>query len=177
MLSSAIKFVSGGVINRTYDVQSSSSFTAGPWKVFNATRKPSKVTAQRATRVSVFVFDKRDLEQRDSSNGRAFKINYDYIYNRLRKEVNLLSKLRHPSVLEIVEPIEENRASLMFVTEYVVGTLRLPELDELEVQKGLMQLAKGLHFLHDSAKLVHSNLVPESVFINQKVSHKLEYIK
>lgn len=45
------------------------------------------------------------------------------------------------------------------------------ELDEVEIQKGLSQLAKGLQFLHESAKLVHGNLTPDSVIINAKVSH------
>jgi len=47
------------------------------------------------------------------------------------------------------------------------------ELDELEVQKGLLQVAKGLEFLHDSAKLVHGNLTPEAIFINAKSDWKI----
>lgn len=43
------------------------------------------------------------------------------------------------------------------------------ELDEVEVQKGLSQLGKGLQFLHESAKLVHGNLTPDAVIINAKV--------
>ena len=43
------------------------------------------------------------------------------------------------------------------------------EIDELEIQKGLLQIAKGLEFLHESAGLVHGNFGPESVFINAKV--------
>lgn len=44
------------------------------------------------------------------------------------------------------------------------------ELDEVEIQKGLSQVAKGLQFLHDSAKLVHGNLHDEAVVINAKVN-------
>jgi serine/threonine protein kinase len=47
------------------------------------------------------------------------------------------------------------------------------ELDEVEIQKGLSQLAKGLQFLHDSAKLVHGNLTPDSVIINAKGDWKV----
>lgn len=43
------------------------------------------------------------------------------------------------------------------------------ELDEVEIQKGMSQLGKGLQFLHESAKLVHGNLTPEAVLINDKV--------
>lgn len=43
------------------------------------------------------------------------------------------------------------------------------ELDEVEIQKGLSQIGKGLQFLHESAKLVHSNLTPDAIIINAKV--------
>ncbi|KWU45604.1 hypothetical protein RHOSPDRAFT_10912, partial [Rhodotorula sp. JG-1b] len=47
------------------------------------------------------------------------------------------------------------------------------ELDEVEIQKGMSQLGKGLQFLHESAKLVHGNLTPEAVIINAKGDWKL----
>ena len=47
------------------------------------------------------------------------------------------------------------------------------ELDELEIQKGLLQVAKGLEFLHESAGLVHGNLTPDAVYINAKSDWKL----
>lgn len=43
------------------------------------------------------------------------------------------------------------------------------EIDELEIQKGLLQVGKGLEFLHESAGLVHGNLTPEAIFVNAKV--------
>lgn len=43
------------------------------------------------------------------------------------------------------------------------------ELDEIEIQKGLLQIGKALQFLHESAKLVHSNLTPDAIVINAKV--------
>ena len=44
------------------------------------------------------------------------------------------------------------------------------EIDELEIQKGLLQVSKALEFLHENAGLVHGNLTPESILINAKVS-------
>jgi len=43
------------------------------------------------------------------------------------------------------------------------------EIDELEIQKGLLQVGKGLEFLHESAGLVHGNLTPDAIFVNAKV--------
>ena len=47
------------------------------------------------------------------------------------------------------------------------------ELDALEIQKGLLQVAQGLEFLHESAGLVHGNLTPEAIFVNAKSDWKI----
>jgi SCY1-like protein 2 len=98
---------------------------------------------------------------------------------------------------EMVEPLEETRSELIFATEPILSSLDMSiprgshhtppvELDEIEVsdgtlaislsmfivtqiQKGILQLCKGLSFLHSSAKLIHSNLKPECVIINEAV--------
>lgn len=100
----------------------------------------------------------------------------------------------------MVEPLEETRNELIFATEPVLSSLDLSipgsgrqaslvELDEVEVnyqflwnyqesysrswsqiQKGILQICKGLSFLHSSAQLIHSNICPESVVINGAVS-------
>lgn len=66
-------------------------------------------------------------------------------------------------------------------SRYVVeedGTRRRRELeiDELEIQKGLLQVAKGLDFLHESAGLVHANLTPEAIFVNAKVGSQVFFV-
>ncbi|CAG8686444.1 5926_t:CDS:2, partial [Scutellospora calospora] len=40
-------------------------------------------------------------------------------------------------------------------------------------QKGLLQVGKGLQFCHNDAKIVHSNLVPEAIFVNVKGDWKI----
>ncbi|KAI4528376.1 kinase-like protein [Schizophyllum commune Loenen D] len=92
-------------------------------------------------------------------------------------QASALSRLRHPSILEMVEPLEETRSELTFATEPIICALEsaipgagrhasLVELDEIEIQKGVLQICKGLSFLHSSAKLIHSNINPESIIIN-----------
>jgi SCY1-like protein 2 len=58
-----------------------------------------------------------------------------------------------------------------YVTEDPEGGRRRRELeiDELEIQKGLLQISKALEFLHENAGLVHGNLTPDAVFVNAKV--------
>jgi SCY1-like protein 2 len=42
-----------------------------------------------------------------------------------------------------------------------------------QIQKGVLQLSKGLAFLHQSAKLVHTNITPYTVLINLSGDWKL----
>lgn len=46
------------------------------------------------------------------------------------------------------------------------------EVDELEIQKGLLQVGKGLQFMND-AKVVHHNLTPDAIFVNAKGDWKI----
>ncbi|KAI7904796.1 kinase-like domain-containing protein, partial [Cokeromyces recurvatus] len=99
-----------------------------------------------------------------------------------------LARLRHPSILEVVEPLGESRSSIVFVTEPLIGCLThliksdehyssdsqvsVLELDELEIQKGLLQVGKGLQFLND-VKVVHHNLTTDAIFVNAKGDWKI----
>lgn len=206
MFSSALKSFTSN-IGSNYIISGQPSSTSGAWKIFDAKRK------QTGKAASVFVFDKKALEPQGAGfGGRAgsssLKRAHDEVLDRLKKEVSSLARLRHPSILELAEPVEETRnGGLMFATEpvtaslasllqekdeqersdgvggkgsrYVVeeadGTRRRRELeiDELEIQKGLLQLGKGLEFLHESAGLVHANLTPEAVMVNAKGDWKI----
>ncbi|KAK7752216.1 Protein kinase domain-containing protein ppk32 [Diatrype stigma] len=204
MFSSLKSFSSN--INSNYSVSSTVTSTAGAWKIYDAKRKSTGKT------YSVFVFDKKALDTHGNTLGRsgasAFKRATEEVVERLKKEASSLARLRHPSVLELVEPVEDTRggglqfvtepvttslASLLqekdeqersggvggrssrYVTEEADGTRRRRELeiDELEIQKGLLQISKALEFLHENAGLVHANLTPDSILINAKSDWKL----
>lgn len=205
MFSSVVKSFQSN-INSNYVLSPQPISQAGPWKIFDGKKK----STQQA--VSVFVFDKRILDN-SGGNSLSFKSNsnsglkqaQDEVVERLKKEASMLAKLRHPSILELVEPVEETRNGLQFVTEQVTGSLggllkekdeaerrgggrghvveddqgrrrRDVDLDELEIQKGLVQVGKALEFLHESAGLIHGNLTPDAVFVNAKVSLLFPYL-
>ncbi|KFY12542.1 hypothetical protein V492_03815 [Pseudogymnoascus sp. VKM F-4246] len=79
------------------------------------------------------------------------------------------------------EKDEEERAtgvggrSSRFVKEDSEGNRRRRdlEIDELEIQKGLLQISKALEFLHENAGLVHGNLTPDAIYINAKSDWKI----
>lgn len=195
MFSKFVSSVSSG-IHSTYDVQQHPKFRSGPWAVYDAHRRPSSVPRPaHQNQVSVFVFEKKSLDQSTSLRGSASssKAKNEIVFTRLKKEVSMLSRLRHPCILEVVEPIEETRGALTFVTERVISTLQsvvggyddvdgysdssrgggggTSQLDELEIQSGLSSLTKALQFLHESAMVVHSNLTPQAIYVNAKVFH------
>ena len=202
MFSSALKSFSSNITSN-YTISATPSSYSGPWKIFDAKKKSTSKA------VSVFVFDKKSLEPQAGlglgRSGGSLKRIHEEVIERLKKEATSLARLRHPSILELVEPVEETRnGGLMFATEPVTASLaglltdkdaqekasgvggrssrfvvedadgrgrrrREVEIDDLEIQKGLLQVAKGLEFLHESAGLVHGNLTPESIYINAKV--------
>ena len=55
-----------------------------------------------------------------------------------------------------------------------VKTRHPPANKLLQIQKGVLQLGKGLSFLHTSARTIHSNINPESILINNAVRTLLE---
>ncbi|RDA86657.1 hypothetical protein CP532_5015 [Ophiocordyceps camponoti-leonardi (nom. inval.)] len=203
MFSSALKSISATNITGNYSISSSAVSVAGPWKIYDAKKKST------GKAYSVFVFDRRSLDSHGNSLGRSggtsFRRSVDEVVERLKKEASSLAKLRHPSILELVEPVEETRGGgLQFVTEAVTASLasvlqekdeqessggrasryvtedndgirrrRELEIDELEIQKGLLQLSKALEFLHENAGLVHGNLTPDAIVINAKSDWKI----
>ncbi|TGO89746.1 hypothetical protein BPOR_0095g00070 [Botrytis porri] len=205
MFSSALKSFTSN-INSNYSVSSTPSSYSGPWKIYDAKKKSTGKTA------SVFVLDRKALDAHAGSLGRSsatsMKRATEEVIERLKKEASSLARLRHPSILELAEPVEELRGGgLQFATETVTASLsgllqekdeqeraggiggrssryvtedsdggrrrKEVEIDELEIQKGLLQISKALEFLHDNAVLVHGNLTPDAVFVNAKSDWKL----
>ncbi|KAK4044220.1 kinase-like domain-containing protein [Parachaetomium inaequale] len=205
MFANALKSISSTNISSNYTISPTLTSTAGPWKIYPAKNKKT------AKECSVFVFDKKSLDAHRSGMTRAevadFKRAVDAVVERLKKEASAIAKLRHPGILEVVEPVEETRGGgLQFVAEAVTASLsgllqekddqerggaggrasryvtedadgnrrrRELEIDELEIQKGLLQVSKALEFLHENAGLVHGNLTPDAILINAKSDWKL----
>lgn len=209
MFSSALNKLTSN-ISSNYSIAPQPSASAGPWRIYDGKHRASKKL------VSVFVFERKTLDpvaaggggglaQSRGGGGASLRRAHDEVVERLRKEASSLARLRHPSILELAEPVEDTRSGgLMFATEPVIASLagslsdkdsQAPdgrrgtysvagaelggihgtqlEVDELEIQKGLLQVGKGLEFLHESAGLVHANLTPDAIFINAKSDWKI----
>ena len=137
MFSSALKSFQSN-INSNYTVATAPAARAGPWKIYDAKKK----STSRA--VSVFVLDRKSLDSHSNSLGRSsassLKRATEEVVERLKKEASSLARLRHPNILELVEPVEETRGGgLQFATEVVSASLTglLEEKDEEERAGGV----------------------------------------
>ena len=148
MFSNALKSLSSNISNN-YTISPQPNSVAGPWRIHDAKRK------QTGKAVSVFVFDKKSLEAQGGSFGArssssSLKKLHEEVVERLKREASSLARLRHPSILELVEPVEETRnGGLQFATEPVTASLSglLVEKDEIVKFK---KLVKTLRIKFDS---------------------------
>lgn len=176
-------------IKYDYDIQKENSVQVGPWTVYSASKKGTN------EEVSVFTFDKKNLSTLLKRGSIDSNLKTNYVLELLRKDVSSLSRLRHPSLLQVVEPLEESKSSMSFVTRRIQSMLQDfikssnggfsnygssangkssgNALEEVEIQKGLLQIIDGLVFLHGSAKVIHYNIRPSSVVVDAKGDWKL----
>ncbi|XP_073987865.1 SCY1-like protein 2 [Rhodnius prolixus] len=165
----------GNPVTREYEVTRHIA-SAGPgllWKIYSGYKKSTKQNA------SIFVFEKRQVVPQDR----------DILIETLKRGIAQLTKLRHPQILVVQHPLEESRDCLAFATEPVFSSLanilgnkeNLPpncdvngyQLFDVEIKYGLMQIGEGLVFLHKDAKIVHHNLCPSSIIINEQGAWKI----
>jgi len=170
----------GNPVTRDFEVTAHIA-SAGPsllWKVYSAVKKSTRQPA------SVFVLERALLDRFEKSDREV-------IWEMMRKGVGQLTRLRHPRILTVQHPLEESRDCLAFATEPVFASLanilgqqeQLPspvpeqlrghEMFDIEVKYGLLQVAEGLGFLHDSAKMLHRNISPEAVLVNLQGAWKI----
>ncbi|CAK9438399.1 uncharacterized protein LODBEIA_P26230 [Lodderomyces beijingensis] len=173
MLSS-LGFKTG--VRASYNVSDNPTFISEPWAIYPAKHRSS------GRIVSVFIFDKSKFESQvhrlcsTSSNTTSPKKIIKECYELIKFEVGQLSKLKHPQILTIIEVLEETKTKFLFVSEPISGNLITAndkDLDSLSVQKGLLQVAKGLQFLHTQGNIIHLNIQPSSIYINNQGDWKL----
>lgn len=171
-------FKSSG-IEGSYSVSTNPLFVSNnSWSIYPAKHKTTNKN------VSVWQFDKKEFENKLLRSGIINKSTKDLVlndcYNNLKLYVSSLSKLKHPNVLTIIEPLEEHKSRLLFVSEYVINDLKScnkSELDEIIISKGLLQISQGLKFLHQSCHIVHLNINPSSIVICENFDWKISSLQ
>ncbi|KAJ3103896.1 hypothetical protein HDU96_009118 [Phlyctochytrium bullatum] len=127
------------------------------WKIRSAVRKS---TSQK---VSVFILEKNFLESLNplAKPTQTDRRLLDKANELLKREAQTLSRLRHPCLLEVTEALDDSKTALAFASEAVICCLsnvlgnfynfgdmdraafrEKYDLDELEIQKGVLQIIK-----------------------------------
>lgn len=167
-------------IRGIYNVSDSASFSNDMWSVYPAKHKQTNKT------VSVFIFDKSRFESQlqrlcsqSAISGSPKQLTQEY-FEQIRAEISNLTKLKHPQILTVLEVLEETKLKFLFVTEPVIGNLASIDLqneNELSIQKGILEVSKGLQFLHNNCSIVHLNLQPSSIYVTTQGDWKLAGFK
>mmetsp|Transcript_75334 Transcript_75334/g.137647 ORF Transcript_75334/g.137647 Transcript_75334/m.137647 type:complete len:807 (+) Transcript_75334:144-2564(+) len=152
----------GNKILTQYDVQKDPCYysTELKWRLHSASFKE-----RPDDKLTIFLFEKKVVEKYPKNTK-------ENILEVLRKDATSLQRIRHPMILSVVEALVEERSTLAFATKPVVGTVaqlldhNRHELSGLEMKCGLLDVAEGLQFLHQDAKVAHLGLCPHSVFID-----------
>ena len=166
----------GSQLTKNYDISKEPIAFAGPnkiWKIHSATKK-GKIRSQ----VSIFILEKKFLEK----ESRQIK---EELLSQLRKEAQSLAKLKHPGILFLVEPLLEDTKLMAFVTEPIETSLisliennpssthlsLIPS--EIELKSHILQLTETIHFIHDTAKIIHLAISPSNLYLTNAGNFKI----
>ncbi len=162
----------GNQLTSAFNISEESQSTGGPnnlWKIYSATKKSNDAP------VSLFTVEKKRFDKESKSLREE-------LFNGVRKEVKTLMKLRHPSVLHVIEPLNEDSKLMCFATEPIEGSLKylietpakrclIPS--EIELKTQLLELIDAVTFLHNNAHLVHLSLSPENIYLTAEGKFKI----
>lgn len=139
------------------------SFFAGPWKIM------AGVSIQNMQKVSLWIIDHDKLSLLYSTSSEQ----QTYIES-ISEGIKKMRRLRHPFILNIID-IQDNIYDFQFSTEPVTNSLRklIGTIDTKDAAYFSYQIAEALNFLHNDAKIVHFNINPDNIFLNQQLQIKL----
>jgi [calcium/calmodulin-dependent protein kinase] kinase len=118
---------------------------------------------------AVKVFNKNLLSKKFLPKSKA-------ALNELKNEVETLSSLKHPNIIDVYEVIEgpdSNKVYLVLELATHGSTLELSPMSLDDTAKYFRELVLALHYLHEEAKYVHRDIKPHNLLINSDFSLKL----
>ena len=154
-------------IFKNYNIEKDHFCTSGYknlWKIYKGSKKDRKQD------VCVFVLEKKVLD-------KYSKDEKEEILNNLRKEAQSLVKYKHPAILGLVDPIEEDKSTMAFVTEAfsypLTNWVDSNNISKLEIKLMVIELCQVLTFLHEDAKVIHCYISLENIFLTSAYHVKL----
>lgn len=163
----------GNALSQQYEIKQSIT-KSGPgdlWNISSATKK------QTGKQLSIFMFDKSRIQKLiPFAKPEQLKKETEYISEIMKQSVQQLTRLRHPCILHVSEAFVDLKTMFCFGSDPLIGNLssliHTNPMNELEIQAGLLNICKGLEFLHSNG-IVHNCLTPSSIFIDVKNDWKI----
>lgn len=120
-VTTSISHTAGGALKcvREYELGSAAVASGGPggmFAIYDGVRRNKASGSHQGSRVSVWLLDKRSLVDYPKDETEA-------LLTLIRKDAAQMLKLRHPGLLSLVAPLEENRHQLALVTEPVFASV------------------------------------------------------
>ncbi|KEP63323.1 UNVERIFIED_CONTAM: SCY kinase-related protein (incomplete catalytic triad) [Hammondia hammondi] len=112
----------GNPLLKLYSVDKEKAIDGGRflrWTIYRGHQKDRSSSA--SSLVSLFCFDKKALTVSPFSSSPSLRSS---LLSLLQQEAQLLQRLRHPQLLHLVEPLQDDKNSLVFCTRLVETTLR-----------------------------------------------------
>lgn len=154
-------------IFKNYNIEKDHFCTGGYknfWKIYKGSKKDRKQD------VCVFVLEKKVLD-------KFSREEKEEILAILRKEVSSLAKFKHPAILSIIDPLEEDKSTMAFVTEAfnfpLSNWVESSNISKLEIKLMLIELCQVMTFLHEDAKVIHSYISLENIFLTAQYHVKI----
>ena len=136
-------------------------------KIYKATHK------QNNKKVCVFIWDKKELKKTKSTE------EIEKLHNKVNKGVSSLLKYKHPNILGIVQPFTEDDYVFGFISESFEYNLTiweieiLPKKSMIDIKLLVSDLLNSIKFLHEQCNVIHSNISPNSIYIDSSGKVKL----
>ena len=100
------------------------------------------------------------------------KISHEEDKIRVKREIQVLKKLRHPNIVHLYNVID-TKDKIYLITEYIKGIelfdyiVKKKKLSEKESCIFFQQIISGIEYLH-KIKYVHRDIKPENILINEE---------
>lgn len=116
-------------------------------------------------KVAIKILEKRKIVDQDD-------------VNRVNREVQILKRIRHPHIIQLLDLIETEDFIYLIMEyaqngelfEYIVQNQRL---NEHETSQFLQQLLSGVEYLHKFHGVVHRDLKPENLLLDYNNNIKI----
>lgn len=104
---------------------------------------------------------------------KKFMLHGKNFTNELQREIAILKKINHPYILGLREAVFDETENKMYFFMELITNGRLRPASEETLCRQAFQILEALHYLHNCAKIVHGDIKPENVLLDESGDIKI----